>query len=62
MGMADLVQADLVDLSSIAPYNYGYRFLLTAIDVFTKTAWAIPLETKFGREVMSAFDWILKDL
>jgi len=37
-GIADLVQADLVDLSSIARYNDGYRYLLTAIDVFTKRA------------------------
>jgi len=60
-GIADLVQADLVDLSSIARHNDGYRFLLTAIDVFTKSAWAIPLKTKSGREVSSAFDRLLKD-
>jgi len=60
-GIGDLVQADLVDLTSIVRYNDGYRFLLTAIDVFTKTAWAIPLKTKSGREVSSAFDRILKD-
>jgi len=61
-GIADLLQADLVDLSSIATYNGGHRFLLTAIDVFTKRAWAIPLKSKSGREVTSAFDRILKDL
>jgi len=61
-GIADLVQADLVDLSSIARYNDGYRYLLTAIDVFTKRAWAIPLKTKSGREVTSAFDRILRDV
>jgi len=60
-GIADLVQADLVDLTIITRYNDGYRFLLTAIDVFTKRAWAIPLKTKSGREVTSAFDRILKD-
>jgi len=59
-GIADLVQADLVDLSSIARYNDGYRYRLTAIDVFTKRAWAIPLNTKSGREVTSAFDPILR--
>jgi len=29
--------------------------------VFTKRAWAIPLKTKSGRDVTSAFDRILKD-
>jgi len=61
-GIADLVQADLVDLSSIAQHNDGYQFLLTAIDVFTKRARAIPLKTKSGHEVTSAFDRILKDM
>jgi len=61
-GIADLLQADLVDLSSIATYNEGHRFLLTAIDVFSKRAWAIPLKSKSGRDVTSAFDRILKDL
>jgi len=61
-GIADLVQADLVDLSSIARYNDGYQYLLTAIDVFMKRAWAIPLKTKSSREVTSAFDRILRDV
>jgi len=61
-GIADLVQADLVDLSSITRYNDGYRYLLTAIDVFTKRALAIPLKTKSGREVTLAFDLILRDV
>jgi len=60
-GIANLVQADLVDLTIIVRYNDGYRFLLTATDVFTKMAWVIPLKTKSGREVASAFDRILKD-
>ena len=34
---------------------------MTAIDVFTKRAWTIPLKTKSGRELASAFDRILKD-
>ena len=60
-GIADIVQADLVDLSGIARYNDGYRFLLTTIDAFLKRAWAILLKTKSGREVTSALDRILKD-
>ena len=61
-GIADLVQADLVDVSNIARHNGGHRYLLTAIDVFSKRAWAIPLKTKAGREVASAFERILGDV
>ena len=35
---------------------------MTAIDIFMKRGWAIPLKTKSGHEVTSAFDQILKDL
>ena len=48
-GIADLIQANLVDLSSLARYNSGYRYLLTGIDVFTKRGWAIPVKNKTGR-------------
>ena len=48
-------------LTIIARHNDGYQFLLTANDVFTKRAWAIPLKTKSGRKVMSEFDRLLKD-
>jgi len=37
-GIADLYQADLVDLSSLSNFNNSYRYLLTCIDVFTKQA------------------------
>jgi len=58
-GIGDLYQIDLVDLSSLAPFNDGMRYLLTCIDVFTKRAWAVPLRTKSGREVINAYEKIL---
>ena len=60
-GINDLFQADLVDVSSISRHNDGYRYILTCIDVFTKRAWAVPLKTKSGLEVTSAFAQILAD-
>ena len=60
-GIADLYQIDLVDLSSLSPFNDGMRYLLTCIDVFTKHAWAIPIRTKSAREVSDAFERILGD-
>lgn len=58
-GINDLFQADLVDVSKLASYNDGYRFILCCIDVFSKRAWAIPLKTKSGAEVTAAFEKIL---
>ena len=45
----DQCQADLVDISSLAHFNKGYKFLLTCIDVFSKFAWDISLKNKSGR-------------
>jgi hypothetical protein len=38
VGIDDLWQADLVDLTSLSRHNDGYRFILTVIDVFSKFA------------------------
>ena len=57
-GIADLYQADLVDVSSLATHNDGMRYLLTCIDVFSKWAWAVPIGTKSAREVTEAFEKI----
>ena len=60
-GINDLFQADLVEVGSIASHNDGYRYILTCIDVFSKRAWAVPLKTKSGPEVTSAFERILAE-
>ena len=39
-------QADLVDISSLACFNKGYKFLLTCIDVFSKFVCVVPLKNK----------------
>ena len=42
-----LWQMDLVDLSKLSrKKNYGYKFILSVIDVFSKYGWLIPLKTK----------------
>lgn len=53
-GIGDLIQCDLVDLSKFARYNKGMKYLLTAIDVFSKYAYAIPLKSKSAVSVLSA--------
>ena len=52
-------QADLVDISSLARFNKGYKFLLTCIDVFSKFAWVVPLKNKTGESLVNGFQSIL---
>lgn len=49
------MQADLVDLRMFASHNRGFKYLLTAIDVFSKFAFAVPLKNKSGEELLLAF-------
>ena len=52
-------QADLVDISSLARFNKGYKFLLTCIAVFSKFAWVVPLKNKTGESLVNGFQSIL---
>lgn len=53
-GIDDQWQADLVDMRAYSKYNYGYKYILTVIDVFSKYAWAVPLISKTGEELVKA--------
>ena len=50
--------AYLIEVTNIAKYNRGYRYLLTVVDVFSKHAWVQPVKT--GQAVTDAFAKILK--
>ena len=58
-GIDNQWQADLVDISSLARFNKGYKFLLTCIDVFSKFAWVVPLKNKTGESLVNGFQSIL---
>ena len=40
-------------------FNRGIRFLLCAVDIFSKYAWNIPLKDKEGVKITKAFHKIL---
>ena len=46
----------------LSKFNKRFRFLLCAIDFFSKYAWVIPLKDKKGVSIVNAFQKILKNL
>ena len=44
----------------LSRYNKGIRFLLCAIDIFSKYAWVVPLKDKKSISIVKAFQSILK--
>jgi len=61
IGIDNLWQADLADLSALSKYNDKNKYLLTCIDVFSKFAWVVPLKSKTGLSLTEAFSTILTD-
>ena len=47
-------------MDSFAAYNDGFKFIL-CVDVFSKFAWAIPLKTKKGTEILKSVKAVIKD-
>ena len=50
---------DLADVQSLSKYNKGIKYLLCAIDLFSKYVWVIPLKDKKGVRIFNAFQKIL---
>ena len=49
---------DLADMQSLSKYNKGIKYLLCAIDLFSKYAWVIPFNDKKGVRIVNAFKTI----
>ena len=50
---------DLVDMQLISKCNKGIRYLLCAIDLFSKYAFVVPLKDKKRTTITNAFQRIL---
>ncbi|VDI72560.1 Hypothetical predicted protein [Mytilus galloprovincialis] len=53
---------DLADMQSLNKDNDGIRFLLVAVDLFSRFAWVVPLKDKTGKEVEKALAIILDEV
>ena len=57
----DVWESDLVDVQSLAKHNDGHRYLLTVIDVYSKSLHIVPLKSKTGKVVIEAFQRVLNE-
>ena len=55
------MQVDLLDMSNFFRQNKGFRWILIAVDIFTRKAWAVPLKHKTASETSEGMEVILKD-
>ena len=52
---------DLADMQSLSKYNKGIKYLLCAIDLFSKYAWVVPIKYKKETSIVSAFKKIISE-
>ena len=50
---------DLADMQSLSKYNNEIKYLLCAIDLFSKYAWVVPLKDKRRISIANAFQKII---
>ena len=50
---------DLADMQSLSKCNKGIKYLLRAMDMFSKYTWVVPLKDKRGTSIINAFQNIL---
>ena len=56
----DIWGLNLTDMQSLSRKNKGIKYLLCAIDLYSKYAFVIPLKDKKGISIVNAFDKIIK--
>ena len=46
-------------MQSLSKYNKGNKYLLCAIDLFSKYVWVIPIKDKKGTSIVNSFQKII---
>jgi len=59
-GLDDQWDMDLMDMTSIAKYNQDYKFVLLAIDIFSRYVWVEALKTKQAKDVLDGLKIIFE--
>jgi hypothetical protein len=60
--LRELLQSDLIDMSSISKHNENTRFILILINTYSRYVWVRPLKSKHAEVVAKAFDEILSTI
>ena len=53
--MDNIWGVDLTDMQSLSKYNKAIKYLLCAIDLFSKCSWVVPLKDKKGISIVNTF-------
>ena len=53
--MDNICGVDLTDMQSLSKYNKAIKYLLCAIDLFSKCSWVAPLKDKKGISIVNTF-------
>ena len=59
--LADQMQLDLVDMGKYGSKNKGYRWILTAIEILSRYAFAVPVYRKDTENMTKAIDKLLEN-
>ena len=59
-GPNEQYDCDLADMSSISKFNNGVRYLLIAIDVFSRKLYIVPIKNKTSNEMTSALNQLFE--
>lgn len=59
-GIDDQWDVDLASFAKDSDENDGYKYLLVVIDIFSRYAWIEPLKDKTSKNIVTAFNKILK--
>jgi len=51
----EMLQIDLLDYQKYSKNNNGFNYILIAIDIFTRYAWAVPIKNKKPSSVLEGF-------
>ena len=49
----------VVNITNLSKYNKVFKYLLCAIDLFSKYAWVTPIKDKKGTSIVDAFKKII---
>ena len=56
----DMIQLDIIDFSNISTTNSNFKYMLAAIDIFTRVAFIVPMKNKATHSICEAMQLIVK--